>query len=674
MAINDPAQRLPVEIFLRIIEEATVSQPGERFWLEINLTLDLTNVSAVWRRIILSSPTLWRNITLCYDDQLDDKLTLALHLSKTAPLHLRVVCPLATWPRIYGTFLSPHLLRISKLTFVNSREPSTYCRISGRSSVRPLAKVQRVQLREETLKFITNFSDAKTAMGPSSILRELQSMKKLKSIQFGGLQTLANNGQVVEDEGYLSSLIGLDTGWISYNQYGKPSLQLLCCAAASLVHLQLQMSIIDFGPLLPLLHLFRQLRSVTLTLEVSLAQRFIPPLEEVRSCQATSLSIFLRASIAYPFPYIADTKAESSLGSISASLHQVFGYLRNLTLGGGRFPFPWSIVHPDGFKILKSLTMSGSSTAFHPQNSSYFPPQLETLTLLNLKSGLRRYQSSTVTSLSLSSNERFESRPQILDCGLWPALRQLSLDISPVVYWEGGQLKNLRTLTLRGGSSTAWDYASEFCRDLAQNSFAMPVIDTINFGHPPEWDLLFILLEYYNFRPYTGSSRISTLKFSSNVPSDLWAPLKELCMGKIAARPQNIALSWIGNLDIICDLSLSGCMRCHKYLLYCRRLPPERPMAPKKPFGTPSFRDIRDLPMDLDTLFEPEASPYSDMATGRILTISNVSVMIPAYPSNVKEILATWEAREEAWQNILYKIRDRTCGEFYTDGRVCIQG
>ncbi|KAG8834813.1 hypothetical protein FRC20_007396, partial [Serendipita sp. 405] len=83
----------------------------------------------------------------------------------------------------------------------------------------------------------------------------------------------------------------------------------------------------------------------------------------------------------------------------------------------------------------------------------------------------------------------------------------------------------------------------------------MPALDTLDFFTIPEWDVLFILLEHYNFRPEAGSSRISNITLPARVPRRLLEPLQELCAGRFVSHPCYFELSWMANMNIMSDYS-----------------------------------------------------------------------------------------------------------------------
>ncbi|KAG8750696.1 hypothetical protein FRC14_000299 [Serendipita sp. 396] len=128
-----------------------------------------------------------------------------------------------------------------------------------------------------------------------------------------------------------------------------------------------------------------------------------------------------------------------------------------------------------------------------------------------------------------------------------------------------------------------------------------------------------------------NNERISRLTIG-NAPLSLLKPLQDLCAGKFTERPSDYELSWIGNIDIIRDQSLPGCLRCHKLLLFCHE-PPCSPSA-------------SDEPLYISGIFGHHVDEDDN---------------IPKYPDNSQDVLLEWEHREEAWEDLRRLSRLKSC-------------
>jgi hypothetical protein len=118
----DPITSLPPEISTFIIREAL--PPDSDYCPQL---LDLTNVSHIWQRFILSTPSLWSEIYL--DDRNPDFLATvatSAHLSGKVALKITTYNrPINCWSSI-STILAPICQRITSLNVLNMRFGPTY--------------------------------------------------------------------------------------------------------------------------------------------------------------------------------------------------------------------------------------------------------------------------------------------------------------------------------------------------------------------------------------------------------------------------------------------------------------------------------------------------------------------------------------------------------------------
>ncbi|KAG9058284.1 hypothetical protein FS842_010653 [Serendipita sp. 407] len=525
---SDPCKRLPAEIFLEIVQDATDSGRG----CSISRVLWLTNVSTTWQNALFSAPTLWATIDLhnrIPRQQLELELSVALHLSGDAPLHLRIESPYPMWPNDYE-MLRPHRARIAKfsLSYIfdamggsigsNANILATLGHLPGlrsfearlRSPDTPsssieietfiaknsqITNISGIPLMARTLHmpFIAKFSELETLLKPSNVLLSLQRMKRLQKVSFlrsgsrgdGGVDLLADN-----------ACDHLEANWVSYTEHEQLSIQLLRRTVTTLVELELMVSI-------------------------------------------------------YPFK-AGDTAMQ---GDIVPALHQVFGYTENLSVRAWSIPILWPLLDQSGFKYLETLNF-GQYVGPPPPPSFHLPRQLKRLAVGGTRSNMEGLQSKSVEFLRTFRVGSPSTASNPFDPALWPTLAKLETDPSTIICWGAGTLKHLREIVINFMPNTKLDYVTQFCRDLALNSGTMPALDTLDFFTIPEWDILFILLEHYNFRPEAGSSRISNITLPEKVPRRLLEPLQELCAGRFVSHPFYFELSWMSNLDIMRDYSL----------------------------------------------------------------------------------------------------------------------
>ena len=86
------------------------------------------------------------------------------------------------------------------------------------------------------------------------------------------------------------------------------------------------------------------------------------------------------------------------------------------------------------------------------------------------------------------------------------------------------------------------------------NPVDVPALDEIEFEWPPEWDILFIMMERRLALSVDGVIPISQLTFIRCAPPEqMRVPLVNLLRGYIAPRPSNFELSIQGNMLLVLD-------------------------------------------------------------------------------------------------------------------------
>ena len=84
----------------------------------------------------------------------------------------------------------------------------------------------------------------------------------------------------------------------------------------------------------------------------------------------------------------------------------------------------------------------------------------------------------------------------------------------------------------------------------------LPLLDTLELGSCPEWDILFIMLEKRLLGQTTGAKPIEMILFSRVIPKRIKRALALLLAGHVVSRPSNHELSMQGNLDIFLDVDM----------------------------------------------------------------------------------------------------------------------
>jgi hypothetical protein len=139
----------------------------------------------------------------------------------------------------------------------------------------------------------------------------------------------------------------------------------------------------------------------------------------------------------------------------------------------------------------------------------------------------------------------------------FPFLAELTISIDATAVssiYSGLRLNSfsfLSTITILAEIYT--QYATELCLELLYNPDSCPSLDHLRFPtYPPDWDILFIMLETRNFMANGAISRIRriTVPFISH---HLRSPLVALLRGLFTSRPRNEDLLLGGNLECLLD-------------------------------------------------------------------------------------------------------------------------
>ncbi|KAG9040806.1 hypothetical protein FS842_002831 [Serendipita sp. 407] len=700
--LGDPSSLLPVEIFAEIVDLIFC----DTFLVDWSIEglLSLTLVSTRWRDILMSIPGLWRHIRLKDSDTFyfQEKLSIALLLSGNAPLVLWLRPPLYHWEETIDK-LRPHFHRIIELLIDLSHDnhaataPPTVGRVANiLDQMGSLPSLKRLRctswiggdtnmsdvtrfierhpqleeiagvwltkefLNTNSIKKVTSF---RTRQRPPSVLPHLNRMKILSKVTFDHyglyIPPMNNEDEVDVD---MSQYPSLPLQWTYYSQVGPPAIPLLSGTTATLLKLKLHTTLSEAPNLFQILHEFQKLQTLYLYLEVCPIDPMVVPPSPLQKCTSLQTTWIDFSSTSFSFP-AAPHAHPNDWGPIFARMvRQFFGHIKDVNMSAYTLDakLPWDLVDSSQFESLETLSLSLSEGQDIPPDGFQLPVGLESLDISGMHYHLPNLSSTTVTSLVIDSF-RAPKTPTTLNPEFWPSITELSIPPS-AIGWSGECFKHLRSIDLEVDWDEDWDYTTQFCRDLALHPEYIPVLQQIHFSGPPEWDILCILLERYNFRTGSEDTRISSISFGGDVPFYLLDPIKDLCAGKFVDRPSNFDLSWVSNMDIIYDQNLPGCMKCIKTLLSCHiSRKGSSPTTRHADYVFPFRRTHRDADAIsdycLDILMDlPLEDGMIDPVEFRMRKLP-----VPVYPATEDEILATWNEREEVWKML----------KKGTDGSVC---
>ncbi|KAG8822380.1 hypothetical protein FRC17_009575 [Serendipita sp. 399] len=573
----DPYKRLPLELFVGIVALATRIGYGPN----IDKFLVLTLISHSWKMAILSTTSLWSNIWI--STRIGDsnaKIQTALVLSRSSPLTLHIDSNRA-WQQA-EPIIYPHCARVTSLRIAKSRPKDNQDEVFSRlgpfihlNSVN-FDDLYRIEASTAVIRFIESNTSIKRVTGllltrellhsearrviasvyspmrPSAVLPYVETMPILESFTLLDPWPIGDGYHFGDGTKYTPKVPLI---WRTYVDFGKLSIPVLNLAANSLVKLVLHICICDARPLFMTLCNLSVLYELHLYLEIGGAHRSNTETISLAPCTARVLLLHLEDSSIRPLAQ-QRAKPQEWYDSFVNDVSSIFTRIQRLSFS--------AFVPTD---ILLSIIQSGlgesietlivDSVHFQSLGSVQVPSNLQALAICHGDGeNLLNLRSETVKTLRVQSSG--SATRQFIRSDQWPALISLEVVVpSYTLDLSRGQFRNLRTLRLIRlyVTSDSKPAMTRFCRDLVLNIHTVPCLEALALDEAPEWDILFILLERYNFRTEVGSTRIADLHIPG-VPSWLILPLNQLCEGKFADRPSNRELSWVGNIGAILDTSM----------------------------------------------------------------------------------------------------------------------
>ncbi|KAG9040969.1 hypothetical protein FS842_002774 [Serendipita sp. 407] len=692
--VRDPSCLLPVEIFVHIIDSAIFDALISGWCTETLLSYTL--VSTRWRDILMSIPSLWGYVLLKDIDTpyFQEMLFVTLHLSGSAPLVIWLQPPLENWSETRKQ-LHPHCHRVTELMIdlgnADHALSASHGGILGTldelgpfpslrrlrftgwisESIRAsdilhfierhpqLKEVAGIRLTEDLLKsdYIQKITSFRSQHEPLSIVPHLVRMKKLSEVTFDNYTLFeAGIADSNEEDVVMSQYPTLLLQWTYYSQRGPPIISLLSRTTATLLTLNLGTDFSGLSRLLQILHEFRKLKLLSLYFDPRPKDIVVVPPSPLRRCSSLhDVRICFHDDFYDTIP--PDPVAWGPM--FARMVRQFLSHIKYILIfaPGREFIFPWEIIESSQFDSLERLHLTLSEKANKPPEGFQLPAGLKEVYISRMRCDAPEISSTSVTSLAIAafcSPNTFT----YLNHNLWPTITSISVPAS-AINWSEECFKYLQTITLVHERGNKWDYGTQLCRDLATHVNHMPLLQEIHFSDPPEWDILCILLDRYNFRTGVGSTRISSISFGGDVPLFLQDLIKGLCAGKFIDRPSNFELSWISSMDIIQDRNLPGCMECLKRLLPCQ-MPWSAGADSVTRDGDPLSDYCLDILMDM---------PLEDAAADPV-EFRLRSLFVPIYPETDDKVLETWEVREEAWQTWKQKVRGNICSRFARHVRI----
>ena len=568
----DPLDYFPPEISVNILRFAAAGplEYSPYRWAEVDALLEMTLISHKWRDFILETPSLWADIHLYHNfENLEMKLALAYQCSQQCSLNLTLIQP-HSFLKLEEKIPSNHRARVSSLTYemgcnchlcvttleehmesvpplptleqfrmsveIASSTTRTLCKTFGRHPT--VSTLSHIVLDEESRDhpILSKAEVVLTSFNPITTLGMVQNMPKVNKVIFQGDAVTTASSRLETSTG----LLNLTS--LSFRYQISPTI-LSNFDFPVLTYLHVQISLSHLSELTELLMRLEKLRTLKLDVVISGPVPLLLPIEARpnQSLHTLELSVTpttdtIPQNISDVYSYLLQM-VERCLGSVEElttidldetilqmlSRPNILPRLRSI-IAKPLLQSKVGIPSVAGFGSLKALTWTDA-----PFND------------LNI-------QSDTLEYLDVQLVYNYDGDRASLDLGLLPALTTLRTSATNLC----GSAKNLTSLSL---SSYNWDGMTEICVQLGLDPDMAPNLTDLS-GSVVDLDVLFILLETYNFRPEAPGRRISHLRLVDWLSDSTIIQLQEVIRGKVPNRPPYRELCWLSNVEMINDLTL----------------------------------------------------------------------------------------------------------------------
>ncbi|PVF97490.1 hypothetical protein CPB86DRAFT_785793, partial [Serendipita vermifera] len=555
--------RLPIEVWRNVIYEVTNPgfRPHKKAWYgSVPSTLFVFMlVSRRWRQSILDMPLLWTTVLL--DGDKEDSLArvkTCLELSKDLPLYLQIGVPVAGWDTIKDA-LTSNRQRIAIMRFYRRSLPFHYSREYGLESLEnciddllPLPKLTRLIVDIQTPKTL---SLVPRLLKQCRSLVEIMGMNLTEDIfklhrasRLRSLQTTENLLGLVKQRFPKLHKIKFTYSRVKPNEISTPVYPISTAQDISLISkltstmtLELPANGVALKELLYRLHSMTQLHHLNSKDALLMGSEIFPnfslfPLDIIQSVDAYFEHV--QELVLKALPSVEELTVTSSRRS-PAQLYdsRTFPKLTNLSLRSSP-------------SKMEPITLSNSIEKLYvsaPLYSDYFSG-LSSPAVHHLVISSRLFMIKTA-----ENNPLYHIEPE-----KWPALTSLTIPDSHLRI-QGDAFIFLRALTITESCATR---VTRICRDLAMHPTWLPALDHLQLFQLPEWDIFFIMLERH-------VTPLKAISLASSYPKELFGPIHSLLQGKFPSRPSNYDLSLSGNMELLCDNSITGCFLCIRSLLVC---------------------------------------------------------------------------------------------------------
>lgn len=670
----DPFERLPGEIFLKIIFVICRIRGYWYPYVDIEQVLTLSMVSRKWQRFILSEPLLWNFISLDNFQDMHARLSLQLDLSRDLPLTIAIKLPLEGWEfikldlishhtRIYTIVLDvkrgiyhnydtrrhandirkflddmghlPNLRRLGS-SFGHSDELYDIKEVLHRFP--SLMEMPGVVFTANDLRLAKdrlNMHTLTTYEDPKIVLPMAQTAIHLKGVH------LMSNGLLLDatlqEEFQTGSTLSLTTPlhWtiLTHQRYWDPIPVSFLSRLSSLVSLDMWVRTKAIYDVANIVHQLHNLYEVRLHLRIHSNDQLSSPtrLAPNVSVQSLELKIVCRFhSDAQQHNGDFDNKISAHIDEIASTLLRVMPKLRVNTLATiayntyARNTYPLFLFDGtfNGNFNGEKLNLTFQECKLIPKGKSPIPSSVHDLDVyLHGRDSFDFLGSKFIKKLTISlynavTETRKSGKVNMIDLELWPSLESFRI-VNGIVQWSRSSLVFLRNVVIGNDFiPTVHNASTSFLRDIACRPESYPSLEEITLHGILEYDILMIMLERRNLLTGSSIKKITKLHLIKPYPSQICLILLTLLECKWIERPRNRELSLAGNAEIILDLSLPGCYACHRRFRPCN------------------------APVRIDQPPMTESERHS------------ILERLQEYPISNDEILETWDARVRLWDTL----------------------
>ncbi|PVF94321.1 hypothetical protein CPB86DRAFT_876480 [Serendipita vermifera] len=669
----DPMDKLPNEIMTSILLEVSTYIPSWYIIRFMDSLIDLTMVSKKWRKFILSEPLLWNGISLANRPDFCAITSIQLALSKDSPLTLQINLPFEQWNSIRSDIIK-HRDRIE--TIVIAGYYSHDKGLEKDKDIRriledlgPLPSLQRLgephqpydqvycvpwiidhcQSLEELINIAIATQDLRAAKNRLTI-RELttydhlerilpvaETIKELRKVVFltGPSTFPSDDAEKTHPQQAPLSTHPLRWTHLTCSRYDSKIPKPLLHRLPNLVMLDINTDsytlqyIVSIADQFPSLGHFKAMTFLKTEDKIFFPDNIAPNLN------GHKLELYIFCQRSYTFPNKLGPKFDQLCQSVHIVPEMMLHAMPNakylsLSINGMHSEFPFFSL--DNYFTGEEVYLSFSNCSVTPMPDSHIPTSVEKLSVTCSRTLTCSLSSKTLTSLVIQRTYLMREEPSIsssalpmLDLSAWPSLEVISF-YDNWIMWSKHSLTYLKKVTILKDYDkyNLRNDITSFVRDIARSPESHPSLEELDFGDCPEWDIFMIMLERRNLLASRGVARITKLRIQSSCPPKIYHVISQLVLGKWTERPSNWELSIAENAEIILDLSLPGCFRCHKALRRCETL--------------------------VKTNWQPEPGHDEEVFLSRL----------QEYPASEDEILNTWEERAKLWED--WNKRERWTG------------